>query len=309
MPLLLRNRVFAAKTEGTIGTAESLTASEAAYNAYDVVIQPTAEFIKRKGQGAGGGNIKGTVGPRSGTMTFKTEITGDGAAGPSAAFSVLLPACGMVESTGTFSVKLEPPGSNVKTLTLAAYENGVKKVISGAVGSFKVRFEPGKPVMFDWTFHGVWGAVSDVSILAPTYPTIAPMRAKSGTLSIGSWAPCFSSLEIDLGNVITPRSCVTAASGIHSYIITEREVVGSFDPEANLVATSNADVYGDWLAGEEDSFSLALTDGTDTITFAAPKFQRTNVQEGERQGLQVDNVSFQMNRTNTGNDEFTIDFS
>lgn len=308
MPLLSRVRVFAAKVETTIGTAESLTGAEGAYNAFDVVIQPTAEFIKRKGQGTGGGNIKGTIGPRSGTMTFKTEITGDGAAGPPAWMQVLLPACGWVETTGTFKPTLEPPGSSVKTLTLAAYENGVKKVISGAVGTFKIMFEPGKPVMFDWAFTGIWGAVTDVSILAPTYPTIAPMRAKSGTLSIGSWSPCWSSMEIDAGNIITPRSCVSAASGIHSYIISDREVVGTMDPESNLVATSNADVYGDWLAGEEDSFSLALTDGTDTITFAGPKMQRTSVQEGERSGLQTDTVAFQFNRS-SGNDEFTIDFS
>jgi hypothetical protein len=163
--------------------------------------------------------------------------------------------------------------------------------------------------MIEWTFTGVWQGVSDVSILSPTYPTRVPIRAAAGTLSIGSWAPCFSNMEIDAGNSIIARECISAAdgSGLHSYMVGNREVTGTMDPEANLVATANANVYGDWLSGEEDTFSLALADAADVITLAGPKLQRTNVQEGDRGGNQIDNVTFQFNR-NSGDDEFTITF-
>jgi hypothetical protein len=51
MPLLRRRAVFAAKVEGTIGTAETITSSEGAFNAYDFDIQPGIAMTRRDGQG------------------------------------------------------------------------------------------------------------------------------------------------------------------------------------------------------------------------------------------------------------------
>lgn len=311
MPLLSRVRVLAAKIETTSGTVEALTASEAAFNAFDAVMQPTGTFVARKGQGAFG-DIKGTIGPRSGTCTFKTEGFGDGAGGVPTWASTFLPACGWVNTAGTYSPIAQPPGSSVKTLTLGLYENGMLKRLRGAVGNLVIKGDTGLPVMLEWTFTGVWVGATDVTILAPTYPTRSPIRVANGTISIGSWAPCFSNITLDTGNVIMPRSCITPTdgSGIHAYMISDRLPTATLDPEANLVATSNADVYGDWLGGEEDTFSLVVKDAQDTITFAGPKFQRTNVQEGDRQGLQIDNITAQFNRSaSAGNDELTIAFS
>ena len=52
--LLRRRRVFAAKVEATVGTAESLTGAEAAFNAEDFVIQPNIAMTRRQGQGGDG---------------------------------------------------------------------------------------------------------------------------------------------------------------------------------------------------------------------------------------------------------------
>ena len=54
MPLLKRRRVFAAKVETTIGTAESLTGAEGVYNAYNVMIQPKISMTPRESQGGFG---------------------------------------------------------------------------------------------------------------------------------------------------------------------------------------------------------------------------------------------------------------
>ena len=309
MPLFSRLRVFACKTETTVGTAIALGASDGVFNAFDTVIQPTGEWIKRKGQGVIR-NMDGLVGLRSGTMTFKTELFGDGAAGVPTWASTLLPACGYVNSAGTFSPTLEAPGSNVKTLTMGCYENGLFKSIRGAVGNAKFTFEIGKQPMIEWTFMGSWVAVSDVTIIAPTYPTRIPMRAAGGSIAIGSWAPKFKTMTLDMGNVLAVRPDIvpTDASGIHSYIITDRDPVGTFDPESGLVADTDADVYGDWLAGTEDTFTLYCDDANDKITFSSTKCQRTNVQEADREGLQIDNIGLQFNDSTSGNDSLKIAF-
>lgn len=307
MPLLKRVRVLAAKIETTSGTAESLSASDAAFNAYDVSIQPNLEFQPRDLQGSLS-QMSGTLGARGGTCTFKIDLTGDGAAGTPAWASTFFPACAMVVSTGTFSPKSESPGSNVKTITIGVYENGLVKKLRGAAGTFKIMFEAGKKIYLEFTFTGAWVAPADATILAPTYPTVMPIRFAGATWTIGSYTPKVEKMEIDIGNTVYLRPTGTDASGYVAAIVDNRRVVGTLDPESDLVATR--DQYGVWLAGTEAAFSLAVTDGTDTITFAAPKFQITNVQEGERSNLQIDTVSFQCNRSAAiGNDELTIDFS
>lgn len=309
MGLLKRVRVMAAKIESTSGTAETLSASDGAFNAFDVDIQANIEFNERPQQGAMS-MLPGVTGPRGGTLSFKTELFGDGAAGTPGWASTLLPACGWVVSTGTFSPTSESPGSNVKTLTMAVYENGKRKIMRGAAGTFKIVCNSGQPVMIEWTFTGVWQPPTDVAIIAPTYPTIMPLRFANATFTIGgSTPPCMESVEFDAGNQVILRPCPTASdgSGYDAALITSRAVKGTMNPESVLVATD--DVFGDWIAHTEQALSLALTDGTDTITIAAPQIQYTNIQEGEREMLQVDQIEFNCNASAAGDDELTIDFS
>jgi hypothetical protein len=306
MTLLARKRVVACKVETTPGTAIALSASDAVFNVFDATIQPTIEFVSRMGQAAFG-SITGSVGQASGTLTFRTELFGDGAAGVPSWASTLLPACGFTNSAGTFSPKSEAPGSNVKTLTMGLYEDGVFKSIRGAVGNCVITIVPGKPVDLNWTFTGAWVTPTDVAILAPTYPTLLPMRAAAASITIGAVTPCFSSMTIDFGNVITPRTCAVSANGLHSFIITNRMPVGTIDPESKLVATYAP--YSDWITPVERVLTAVLVDSTDEITFTGSKFQLTNVQEAEREGLQTDTLTYQLNRGNSGNDELTIAFS
>ena len=58
-PLLTRRRVLAAKSEDDPGTAEALTAAEAAFNVFESIIQPQREFEERIGQGV---NVDRVVG-------------------------------------------------------------------------------------------------------------------------------------------------------------------------------------------------------------------------------------------------------
>lgn len=303
--MLRKKRVLAAKIETTIGTAETLAGADAAMNVYDPVIQANVEMIDRPRQASFGGLPK-IPGLRTGTATFRTEVYGDGAGGVPLWASTLLPACGFVNSGGVFSPKTESPGTNVKTVTIGVYQDGMKKVLSGAVGTAVLNYVTGQPVSIDWTFQGILNTVADVAILAPTYPTDLPPRFANSTFTVGGATPgCIESLSIDLGNTIFMRPCPGAASGIASGVITERMVTGSMNPESRLVATY--DVFGKWLTGTEEALSIVLDDGTDEITFGAPKLQRTNVQEGDRSGLQIDDVSFSCNPS-SGDDEFTITF-
>jgi hypothetical protein len=313
MPLLKRVRVLAAKHETTLGTAISVGTADATFNAYDIDIQGNLEFNERMQQGSMS-MLSGTIGKRPGTLSFKTGLSGNGAAASPGWLDTLLPAVGMIEATDTFSPTSTAPATTsgtgvAHTVTIAVYENGVKKSLAGAMGNLKINATAGQHVELEWTFTGVWQAVTDETILAPTYDTVLPLKFMGATMTIGgSSAGCVNTLSIDLGNTVKLLECATSASGLSYSVITDRKVVGTWDPESRLVATE--DVYGAWLAGTEQAFSLALTDETDTVTIAAPQAQRTNVQEGEREGIQVDNITWNANSNSAaGDDELTIDFS
>lgn len=307
MPLLRRVRVLAAKTETTVGTAISLSGTDGAFNVFDATIVPNIDSEQREGQG-GFSHLASVPGLRQGTCTFKTELSGDGSGGVPGWASTFLPACGWVDSTGTFSPKSEAPGSNVKTLTIGLYENGLYKQLYGAMGTFKVTFTAGRIAMVEWTFTGIYSEPSDAAIIAPTYPTTAPFRFYAETLTLGSWTPTLEQLTLDAGNEVIAREDASKESGILSALVVGRRVTGSMNPEAVLVATANH--VNKWLARTEEALTVELDNGTDRITFAAPKCQRTNVVEGDRNGNQTDEIEFQCNRSAAaGNDELTIAFA
>jgi len=236
--MLSKVKLLACKTEGTVGTYEALTGTEAVYNAFDTNFATGAEVIARGGQGALG-QLAAQIAMKVGVITFRTELYGDGAGGVPAWASVLLPAVGFTNDSGTFRLRSEMPGSNVKTLSMSTYEGpGLRRSIRGAVGDLSIVVMPGKFVDFNWTFTGAYVGTTDTAILEPTHPTQSPLRASSGTTTIGGVAACYSQMTINLGNVVTPRPCITAIDGLHSFAITDRNINGTLDPESRLVATA-----------------------------------------------------------------------
>jgi len=316
MPLLKRVRVLAVKHETTLGTTIATTGTDATFNAYDVVCQGNLEYIERMQQGSFS-MLAGVIGAQSGTVTFKTPLSGNGAAASPGWLDTLLPACGFIEATDTFSPSSTAPSINsggtvgsgfVHTATIDVYENGTRKSIVGAMGTFKITGEIGKPVEIEWTFTGVWAPVTDEAVPAPTYDAILPLRFSGVGLLIGGVAPgCVNSFSIDAGNNVILRPCATQSTGYLTALITDRKCVGSIDPESKLVATAPDD-WGLWLSGTEAAFSLTLSSAADEITIAAPQAQRMNIQEGERNGLQIDQIDFACNAV-SGDDELTISFA
>lgn len=309
MPLLKRVSVLAAKVETTSGTAETLTAAEAAFNVYDMAFAQNISTEERPGQGAFSHSPQ-VPGIRTGTFTFKTEIAGDGAAGVPGWASTFLPACGWVNSTGVFSPKSEAPGSNVKTLTINGYVNGRRQQIRGAAGTFRIVLPAGRLAMIEWTFTGAYVATADATILAPTYPTIVPMRAVAETLTWGSWNPVVESVTVDAGNEVVIRESASQAdgSGIAAAIVTARRPTITVNPEAALVAA--ADPWGDFIARTSRVFTYEIDNGTDRFVVGAPVAQVVSLGEGDRNGMLTDEITFQCNKSAAaGNDELTLTFA
>lgn len=304
-PLLRRRRVLAAKVEGTVGTAENLSATYATFNVFNSVFAPNIPHNEREGQGASLAPITSTFGGLSGTATFSVEVTGVTTAPWAVTF---LPTVGLKNTSGTFTLDSLPPegsGSGTKTVTIGGYQDGLFKKIYGAMGNAVFRFRAGMPAMVDFTHVGCWAAPTDTAILAPTYVTTAPLRFVSSALAIGSVNPKCSELTVNLNNVVALREDPGTASGYHSAVITGRRITGTMTIEATLVA--DYDPHGDMIGRIERQLSFTLGSSGNQAAFTAPKMQITNVREGEINGVAANVIEFQLNRSaSAGDDEFQI---
>lgn len=306
MSLLRRKSVFAAKLEGTIGTAESLTAAEGAFNCRDLNIQPNIPMEEREGQG--GFNHKLSVpSGRAGTATFSTEAYYDGSTVPPWA-TVLFPACGFVNDAGTFSPVTSGPGANgVTTITIGGYIDGVYRVLKGCMGNFVINLPTGRMVAIDWTFQGVWVNPTDVALIEPAFPTTIPMRMAGGTVSWASSNLCVENVAVDAGNEVIMRECAGDISGFKSALITNRKPMITANPEMVVAATQNR--HNQWLNMTAGSLVVTTGSGAENrLAITAPAAQIQNIQQGDRNNLVIDDITWMCTENDDPDEELTIAF-
>jgi len=323
MVMLRKKRVVGAAIELTTGTKVAIGTfvdADSAENIFNSEIQPGIDFIPRPGQGSFS-QLPGVTGLEKGTVTFSTEVYGANTALPFWA-QVLLPACGYVSAQAVTPWTFKPSSSGpvdgadyseVRTITLVVYEDGDYKMLHGCMGTWKLRLTSGRVAMIEWTFSGTWNTPGTATIPTPNYPIFIPAKFMATSFLIGGSAPvsCIEAIEIDAGNSVTVRTCADQAGGVEGAVVVDRKVMITMNPESVPQATEAW--YADWLAGTEvTGLSVPLTDTNNTITFTAGRIQRTNVQEGDREGIQIDNITWQANKVDqdgAGDDELQIVFA
>lgn len=298
-PLLTRKRVIKVILEAEKGTKIAATA---AVLVFDLDIKPTAPFEERKGSGLyRGHSVAGIHGERSGSCSFGAELRGTGAGGMDAGLAILLQACGLAKTMEVYQV--HSTHSADKTISIDVWEDGVKKGLAGASGNVTFEGDVGKRMMCNFEFSGVWQAPIDEALPAYAPGTTTPLRLQGGTFTLATQSIKIGKFSLNMGCNVIPRMDVDAAGGIAYFMLTDYDPVLSIDPEADLVA--GYDYYGSWLAGTEAAVSLAVTDGTDTVTFTLPKVQYREIAEGDRDGIQIYDITGQCNHS-AGNDSVAI---
>jgi len=295
-PLLTRKRVIKVILEATKGTK---LAGTQALLVFDLEINPTSPFEERKGTGLYRGHGQaGIHGERSGRCSFTAELRGDGSQGLEAGLAILLQACTLAKTVEVYQV--HSTHTNDKTISIDVWEDGVKKGLAGASGTVTFAGVTGKRMMLNFEFSGVWQAPVDEALPAYAPSTTRPMLIQGGTFTLAGESIKIGNFNLDMACVVVPRLDVDATGGIIYYMVTDYDgPIISLDPEADKIA--GYDFYGAWLAGTEAAVSLALTNGTDTITFTIPKVQYREVNEGDRDGIQIYDITGQCNHS-AGND-------
>ena len=289
---LTRKTLLAAKIEAVAGTAESLTASEAAMNVYDAKLEPTGAYVQLPSQ-TKFGVVPGSTGSRPGKCSFTLQLHG-GATLPLWA-STLLPACGLAVSTRTFTATSESPGTNVKTVTLGLFEDGNLKMLKGASGNAVFKFVAGEPVTIEFDFTGCWVAPTATAMLSPTFPTEKPIRFASASMLFGAispyWQPRVKEFTLDLGNKVTLVPSQYDATGYTYACITDRITTGTLDPEAELVSTRA--VHALWLAHASTVLAMDLGSTGNAYTLDIASLDWSDAPSpGDRDGIRTETLKF-----------------
>jgi len=302
-PRLTRLRAISCKLETTKGT---LAAPDSEFLAFDATMDPADSFVERKGSGKFLGHSSAGVlaGSGAAVASFKVELSGSGTSGMNPELAILLQACALKKNSEVY--KPCSTHTDQKTISLDLWEDGKRKRMIGCSGTFQLAPGDG-PLVFDFEFSGVWVAPVNEALPTIDHSTRAPISwaNASNAFTLATKSIKISTFNFNVGNEVIPRY---DNGRIAYYMVADRDPVWTLDPESDLVGVDGYDFFSAWLAGTEVALSLAVTDGTDTVTIAVPKFQYRELKSGDRDGIQTEDLTGQCNISdiNTGDDEFTI---
>jgi len=315
--MLTRRRVIAAKVEGVEGTAEAITVAEAGILAIDPKFDIDFKSYDRNNIKLNTlSNLVPLMGQRSVKISFKAEVKGAGAAYSAIlkpALGTYLKGCGFAETidvtAGAEKATYLPASTGIPSLTIWVYEDGLIKKARGCRGTVKFTGKVGEPVFAEFSFDGVFDAVVDGAMIAPTFEATVPAVLMGTTLSLDAVTTMVAeSFGIDIANSLQLRGSMSAPDGYLSALLTDRKPTFSLDPEMALVATY--DFIGKWKAAASAALSIGPVGPAgvyNKFTLSAPKCVYTKVGSGDRAGIQTADIAGNL-AMNTGDDEVKLEF-
>lgn len=238
----------------------------------------------------------------AGGTSYANFAAGTPAAGSLPAYTSLIRACGVgVTVVGSTSVSFKPISRGIPAVTIGTYEDGILKKSLGCRGTFGNPNEKGAPGLLNLTLSGVPLETAS-SLITDTafpegiiYPGIVPPTVQG--ITVGAYAYIIQALSFDMGNTVIMRNSVAAVAGNLAAIITDRAIVGTFNPE--MLKKADHDFWAKLIAGTlvELNAQLGATAGN-VIKIGSPAGQTTaqyiGFTDADREGIKTLDASFAM---------------
>ncbi len=305
MSLLTSRYVLLAKTEGTYDTDPTPTVVADAVIVENLALTWPNEVIDPPTVGASLSRRKPIQGRKYGQLTFDVELKGSGTAGTAADWGPLIEACGFNEViVGATSATYEPESGAMESVTIYAYRDGLLYKFTGCRGNVVFNFTAGQRPMMNFTMSGHCLDVIDAALASPTVDSTLPEVVVNATFTMGGYAGIISTLSVDMQNDVQMTDSVNAASGYAQAAIVARDPLGSFNPEATLVATQ--DWWSLWEDGTQEALSIVIGATAGNIaTFTAPKCTHRSLAEVDRNKILAYEIPFTC-AVNSADDEVSL---
>ena len=308
--MLINREVLLAKVETTYNTDPTPTESANAILVENISMKPAgARMVERNAVRASLAPLKQIYGGRLVELTFDVELKGSGTAGTAPELDSLLQGCGFgVTIVPSTSVTYAPVSTGFESVTFYYYQDGIRTIITGAIGNMSATCKAGETGKLSFTFTGHVATPTDTAMASPTYSSIVPSVVLGLTFTVDSYAAKIDALSFDMTNEVSTPSSISASDGYGQIRIAKRDVNGTIDPESELVATK--DYVNEWVSGAD----AALTTGSigasagNIINISMPAIHYREVTDGDRDGIRTQDISFGAAES-SGDDEITIAFT
>lgn len=325
-PVLTRRTLILAKVETTYGTDAAPAAATESILVGNPSVEVDGQILTREFVRDSLSPLKHKIGRVLAKVSFTTEVKTDGTTagdGADAKIAVeidqLLQGCGFKvtlhpeetdDNTGYQDYDPVSAASDMNSLTLWVYLDGIIHKITGAYGTFRFIAEAGQYARMEWEFTGLYNDVTDLALATGTYDTSQPLVVQSIGFVIGAYtANITQAIEYDVGNTISERPDVNSADGLGALRITARTSKGSINPEVVTVATS--DIWGDWKAGNSKVCELKVetTVATPHNDWGVqwPALTYESVGYGDREGIRTFEIPY-VAAESSGDDEIKFRF-
>ncbi len=188
----------------------------------------------------------------------------------------------------------------------------------GCMGNARMTARSGEPAFIEFEFSGVVDDTDPLtdddteSLAAITYETTKPPAFMgASTVTFIGITPYTTQWELDFGNTVTVIPSANAAHGYDHARIVDRNPNGSLDVEAVEQGTYSNSTHGAWEAGTKGAMTIVIgaTAGNICTLTTGSKTQITNVQPQDRDGIVVDQTSYEIKATPDSDSEFSIAFT
>jgi len=202
--------------------------------------------------------------------------------------------------------------TSMESATIHFHRDGHRHILTGCRGTVDFDYSVGKYGVAKFEITGIYSTPTDQTLPSPTYPgadIIPPVVVNAG-LQIASLdmadAPV-NALSLKLGNTVSQRKDINAATGLLGLEITDRNPSGSVDPEAPALAD-----FDPWSAWEDATEQAIYCDIGDTagnqIHPYIPRALYEEASYADRDGLVVYSLPFTAKGGDEGDDEIFLFF-
>lgn len=189
------------------------------------------------------------------------------------------------------NVLYKPASTSIPSGTIYLYMDGVLYILAGCRGNPNLSAAAAGPGKLSFTFSGMFVSKTDAAVPACTYDTSRPPIFKNGKMLINRVAAAMATFTLDMGNQVVFPGNPNASEGFDPAIITERNMTGSVDPQATLVATR--DILTAMRAGTQQIIHARWGSiAGNRVGITIPTALYTANDPGDRQGVMTEQTNF-----------------
>jgi hypothetical protein len=185
--------------------------------------------------------------------------------------------------------------------------NGLQYKMTGARGTFSMKFTQKAIPMISFKFIGLYVSVADLAIQTPTLTAFqkpVPVTFVNTTpVTLHAFAGVFADISIDMGITNAYRNLM----GLEQVVFTDRNPAGKVQLENIAIATK--DFFT--IINNGTTGALALTHGQtagNKIVIGAPAVQLNSPSISSSENIEMLDMAMDL-QPSTGNDELTITVS